>query len=104
MSPSFLSWRTSDDTAVVTRIIDYMENGLFLPAINWPKEEFEERSYARWAADDILQRIMDNPLFPPDLIIEMYKLEMAAYAELNEEIRMFAIAVSTADELLTVIK
>ena len=41
----------------VQSICDYLEECLFEPSINWPPEQFAERSYSRWAVSEILDRV-----------------------------------------------
>lgn len=39
----------------------------------WPKNEFDTKSYSRWAADEILGRIMDESLKPPPYVSGCYQ-------------------------------
>lgn len=47
------------DIAVST-IKNYIDTYLFEPKGNWPEDEFAARSYSRWAADYILDRIINE--------------------------------------------
>lgn len=47
------------DIAVST-IRNYIDTYLFEPKSNWPEDEFAARSYSRWAADYILDRIISE--------------------------------------------
>ena len=51
----------------ICKIMSYIENNLFEPGYLWDKHIFKERSYSRWAAYEILERIMDNPFSSPDM-------------------------------------
>lgn len=62
-----------------------------------------KRSYAQWAAYEIINRIMDKPLDMPICIIEMFMYEMAMYACYGEDEQrslIFQTAVDTAEELI----
>lgn len=83
------------------------------PKKEWSKEAFKERSYSRWAANEILLRLIEeefqppvyitgrDPLTPLDIINE-FKSEIEFYYELctNDKIRdALLIAIDTADEI-----
>lgn len=51
--------------AAVSVIREYIEKCLFEPNFNWPKYEFDLRSYSRWAANEILERVIEETLRPP---------------------------------------
>ena len=40
---------------------EYIHEYLWLPAANWPEKEIRYRSYARWAAYELLEAIDCNP-------------------------------------------
>lgn len=42
----------------ITSIQRYMDEHLFEPGYNWPSDEFIKRSYSRWIADEIIDRII----------------------------------------------
>lgn len=50
----------------------YIEEFLFEPKSGWPKECFEDRSYSRWAAQEILERIIQEALQPPPHITSRF--------------------------------
>ena len=52
----------------VSVIQDYINTYLFEPRKNWPEEEFAIRSYSRWAANDILERIINRSMILPNHI------------------------------------
>ena len=81
----------------------YIEECLFEPRYNWPADIFEERSYSRWAAFEIIQRLMDQPFVSPILIIEGFMYEMASRSHIEEDLskdHMFQIARDTAEDIL----
>lgn len=54
------------ETSVVISVIQkYMDECLFEPKRNWPKYEFAMRSYSRWAANYILDRIIEESMKLP---------------------------------------
>lgn len=81
---------------------DYIDLYLFEPQKNWPKQEIESRSYARWAALELLNRLMDNPLEDPDIVVDCFVMEMAMYSHLggSNGNRIFGAALDTAVDIL----
>ena len=55
---------------VIQKILNYANEHLFEPGGNWPKSAIMERSYEKWAVDEILLAIMDHPMSEADLVIE----------------------------------
>ena len=60
----------------IQKIISYANEYLFEPRSNWSKQAIMERSYERWAVDEILLTIMDHPLTEADFVIEGFILKM----------------------------
>lgn len=104
MGPSFLSWETPEGETIILTIIEYMESELFLPDISWPDDMFEKQSFSRWAAEDILQGILDRPYDMPETVVEDYIITMSYYARNYSGIAMFQIALNTAKEILALIQ
>lgn len=50
----------------VSIIQEYADEHLFIPAANWPDDEFKTRCYERWASDELLKRITDEAMIFPD--------------------------------------
>lgn len=87
----------------IETVRQYAEENLFEPNIRWPAEIFEERSYSRWAADEIIRRLSDRPFDPADIVVEGFLIEMAMYACLDEAAgrnKGFQIAMNTAEDIL----
>lgn len=85
-------------------ILECLEENLFEPNRQWPNDIFEERSYARWAAFELAERLMDRPHEFPDLIIEEFILECALLkTETNSPRKkaIFSVAIDTAKDILT---
>lgn len=105
--------------AAVSVLQYYIDEHLFEPRSNWPKDFFRGRSYSRWAAYELQGRIIEESLrLPPHLTItcreqktpieiivefisEMdYFLEMS---EMNGNRRsqfIFSVAKETAKEII----
>lgn len=84
-------------------IMDYVEENLFEPQNNWPKDIFEERAYSRWAAFELINRIIDHPKDPPDIVIENFIFEMIRFShetENREKCRVFTIASEVAEDII----
>lgn len=58
----------------VSTIQDYIDECLFEPSYDWPEYEFNTRCYERWAANEILDRILrESMLFPENTYISPRK-------------------------------
>ena len=68
----------------IQKIMNYTNMHLFEPGENWPKSAIMERSYERWAVDEILLAIMDHPMTEADLVIEGFILKMELFLYLSE--------------------
>lgn len=44
----------------ISVIKEYIETNLFEPKLTWPKHEFDLRCYSRWAAEELLERIINE--------------------------------------------
>lgn len=95
--------KANNEVAAYT-IVESLEENLFEPNKNWPDTAFEDRSYARWAAMELANKLMDRPYEAPDLIIEefMYKMEIFSMATDDPtKSRLFSVARDTAEDILT---
>lgn len=92
------------DMEIAVQIInEYIQEHLFEPSASWPKYEFAKRSYAQWAAYEIVHKLMDHPFEDPIIVIESFMFEMGMYAGISEDEErswIFQIAVETAEELI----
>lgn len=84
-------------------IQEYIDQWLFEPNYRWPRLEFNRRSYERWAAYEILNRIRAETAGRKVVdIIEEFRLEMDAYTEVNydrDRAFIFEVARDTAEEI-----
>lgn len=49
----------------ISVIQEYIDEYLFIPAINWPDNEFNIRCYSRWAADELIFRMKNESKILP---------------------------------------
>ncbi len=96
---SFLGEDAMNYEAVII-IFRYLEESLFEPTKDWPKEEFEKRSYERWAAYEIIESLMDHPFITADMVIDEFILKMIFFAHLAKEKKQrFIIAIDVAETI-----
>lgn len=99
---SSLSETPQMNDAVVQTIIEYLENSE-TPELYWPKHWFEEVCFSRWAAEELVNLILDHPLVPAEDTIYEFAVKMTAYAAVSdgkEAGRIFSIAEKFAWECL----
>lgn len=84
-------------------IQEYLDQWLFEPDYRWPKIEFNRRSYARWAATEILNRVKTEKLGRKVTdIIEEFRLEMDSYSKFDydrDREFIFITARETAEDI-----
>lgn len=93
--------------SAVLAVLRYVDRYLFAPAWPWPTHHFYERSYARWAADEIIGRLMDHPFSYPEDVVEIFAIEMACFSRTKEDPgqnEIFRIAHETAISILEYLK
>lgn len=91
---------------VIQKIMNYASMNLFEPDAHWSKSAIMERSYERWAVDEILLALMDHPMTEADLVIEGFILKMEFFLYLSENPannHIFQVAENTAETLLGLI-
>lgn len=67
----------------------------------WRSSEFAQRSYAKTAAYDILERLKKQCSEPPLIVIEEYRDKMDEYACINPVASiMFSVAHDTAENII----
>jgi hypothetical protein len=90
----------------ITAIENYMEECLFEPRLNWPKCTFDQQSYSRWAANEILGLIMDHPFTQVDTIVEEFMLKMDYFSCVAKDPNIsiiFSIAKGTAEDIFDIV-
>lgn len=91
-----------NEVEVIT-VMNYIDDQLFEPKINWPREEFSRRSYSRWAAYEILELVLNRPFNSATELIEDFIIEMwyFLYIAPNEKSGYkFLIAMDVAENIL----
>jgi hypothetical protein len=75
----------------ISIIQEYMDEYLFDPKVNWWKSEFEERSYSRWAAEELISRfIRQEEVRPWEVLIYDFKTPIEIISELINELEEFS--------------
>lgn len=93
--------------STVLAVMRYVDRYLFVPSWAWPRRHFYERSYARWAADELIRRLLEHPFSYPEDIIEIFAIEMDCFSRFKEESGqndIFRIANETATSILEYLK
>ena len=91
----------SEKRLAIECIQDYIWENLFELNVHWPMHEFKRRSYARWAALEILEKIKNGNRLP---VIEVYDFFALAddFSKIDCDIDIafiFKTAAETAEEI-----
>lgn len=88
----------------VLAIQEYIHQYLFEPKSNWPTCEFRRRSYSRWAADEILNMIKNDPINQDPLNnVELFMNKMDRFLDMSENQEVyfaFIVAKETAEDIV----
>lgn len=90
----------------ITMILEYIEEHLPELENTFDKNKFKERSYSRWVAYEIVQRLSDFPFDPPEVIIESFIIELLGYSHMcqnDKAANMFTAMISAADDILCLV-
>lgn len=85
-------------------VMEALDENLIEPKRSYPDDLFEERSYARWAAYELANKLMDRPYEDPDRIIEEFIFQMAIMEHTTNDPakeKIFRVAKETAKDILT---
>ena len=88
----------------VVLIYEYIKKNLFKPEYNCSDYEFKRRSYARWAANEIMNRVTISHQTEPFYIILYFIYQMNKFADDYEKPDakfIFMTARNTAEEILS---
>lgn len=95
------------DERAIFAVKDYMFD-LFEPGPNWPKYEFSKRSYARWAAMEVLKCIQNHPDRTSTEIVEDFVRKMDEYSGVEHDNRndsfIFYVAHDVATDILDILR
>lgn len=103
MSSSFIFGAFDMNETAIQKVINFIDEFLFEPTGRWPVEMFEERAYSRWAANEIIQRLLDCPFDAPEEVISRFIFEMSMNSHMatdEKKQRIFQIASETAMDIL----
>lgn len=93
------------DTDAAQKLMIYINEYFIEPHHRFPTKLFEEMSYSRWAAFEIVNALLDHPTDPPVEVVENFLLKMALYAQVSEsedKRRIFSIAEDAAEDILCI--
>ena len=91
---------------VILKIMDYIETNLSEPKKEWSREQFCQRSYERWSAYELLFKIMDHPMEPPETTVQEFMIEMQFFSRKSndsEAFKAFHTAADIANDILEMI-
>ncbi len=89
---------------IVTDISWFVETNYEEPSILLSKDTFEECSYARWIAFEIINRILDKPHLPVEDIIYTFVVDMTfmSFTTLNRmQGRLCEIFIRVSNDILS---
>lgn len=90
----------------VQALIEYL-NESDDPEVYWPRHEFEEVCFSRWAACEMIEAILDHPMKNPEDTMEEFALKMMAFSSIagdTDEGMIFLIAFDFANECLQLLR
>ena len=95
------------DERAIFAIEEYMYD-LFEPGRNWPKYEFQKRSYTRWAAAEILRCIQKQPNRPSMEVVKDFVRKTDEYSGIDHDDRndsfIFYVAHDVATDILDILR
>lgn len=100
---SFCFGGGSINELAAAKLVGFIEEHLFAPEASWDQHQFEKRSYQRWAAFELLERIMDHPLEEPEMLVEEFIITAGFYSGMNADSKtgfLFETAKETAEDIL----
>lgn len=85
----------------VTSVIRSYIVTLNKPTHNWRTSKFEQTSYSKWAAKEVLKYVNEHDTMPPVMAIEEFIRKMDKYSCLNKHTSyMFSVAHDIAEDIL----
>ena len=85
--------------SAIHTVLEYKYSVDFLGS--WQGYSFEQISYSRWAADEILRELEENEDAPPLRIIETFRDKMERYSHYNEQANfIFSTVCSVAESII----
>lgn len=76
-------------------VSEYIHDNLWPPKPDWPPNEFRYRSYARWAAEELLAAIANNPgqFYWPNDILTWLDEQIDELTQLSDGSDIFTAAI-----------
>lgn len=93
--------------SIVSKIMMYFNDYLFPPKYGWNFYYARERSYERWAAGYIIDKVLENDDMSGIKVIqeiELYFKEAAQTTTCKEQRYLFEVAYETAKDILNTIE
>lgn len=89
---------------VIFEIESYARQYLFEPAGNWPKYWFKQRSYRRWAAEELIELLKKDTSTPARIQVEKFIHKMDMYSTINSSSSwIFAVARDEAENIYDIL-
>ncbi len=86
----------------ISKINSYIDTYLFEPQNTWPNIYFEERSYSRWAANEIIYLLLEQENIRPIELISRFAFLMGRYSDKSSNHKsqwIFSIAKDIAEDI-----
>ena len=91
-----------DDILSVIR--DYADRYLEEPSCRLTKNWFKQKSYSRWAVNELIRSIKESKTVPPILVVEDFIRKMDAFSVRNTKASfMFSVAHDVAENILDIL-
>ena len=86
--------------------VKYIETSLPSPQIEWGRREFDQRIYERWAAEELLNYLLNRGEKDPVAVADGYLLSLIAATAscVDNKNLIFSSAIHTAETLLHLIE
>ena len=103
LTKALFSFGGTDMNAIaIDKIRCYIEARYPEPNADCLPDIFQQQSYSRYAAYEILNRIMDRPLFPASMIIDEFVIATSLLVYTTKDpnkIRIFSITLDVAEDI-----
>lgn len=84
----------------ILQLYDYMDRYYRLPDPYDRNASFDKASYGRWAIEEVIQMLVDNPTYDVDQLVCEFAITMRALAARRTSVSfIFEIAADTAEEI-----
>lgn len=89
---------------ILSVIREYADECLKEPRYRLPRGCFEQRSYQKWAVDEILKSIERSKFIPPIMVVENFIRKMDDFSCRNKKTSfIFSVAHDMAEDILDVL-